>query len=142
MLKSTFILIALGCLITVFGTIAPVLAQNADRGAQLYRQKCYACHRIGKGARSFVGPELNGLIGRLIGGAARYNYSSALRKMKAEGRLWDEKSLDAFLTNSRRFAPGTRMGVGSVPNPQDRADLIAYMKAFTAAGDKKPVKAP
>jgi cytochrome c len=44
---------------------------------------------------------------------------------------WDEQTLDAFLTEPTRVLPGTTM-LATLPNPQDRADVIAYLKTLVS----------
>jgi cytochrome c len=51
--------------------------------------------------------------------------------MRSFGRVWDEATLDRFLANPRGVVPGTRMGFAGIPDPDERADLIAYLKAAT-----------
>ena len=41
----------------------------------------------------------------------------------------DDATLDAWLTNPRAFAAGNKMTFAGLSNPQDRADVIAYLKA-------------
>ncbi|MGH6851416.1 MAG: c-type cytochrome, partial [Methylocella sp.] len=49
------------------GSVAGALAGDAAAGEKIFNQKCKVCHQIGEGAKNFVGPELNGLIGRKNG---------------------------------------------------------------------------
>ncbi len=51
--------------------------------------------------------------------------------MKATGLTWDEATLDQFLENPLKAMPGTKMAYAGVKNPQERADLIAYLKKAT-----------
>jgi cytochrome c len=95
-------------------------AGDAARGAILY-QGCQDCHSIEK---NDVGPMHKGLVGRTSGTVPGYNYSPALRNAKI---VWTEQNLDKWLTNPQDFVPGTKMFY-EVQNPQDRADLIAFLK--------------
>jgi cytochrome c len=67
-----------------------------------------------------------GLFGRKAGSVRGYNYSKA---MKESGIVWGSETLDRFLEAPLAFLPGTKMGYAGVKDPQDRADLIAYMAA-------------
>ena len=49
--------------------------------------------------------------------------------MKKSGIVWDEAHLDAYLKNPQGAIPGVAMSAPPVTNDQDRADLIAYLKA-------------
>jgi cytochrome c len=62
-------------------------------------------------------------VGRVSGSVPDYTYSRAL---KAAQVIWDEQSLDQWLTNPQAFVPGQKMNF-RVNDPTDRADLIAYL---------------
>jgi cytochrome c len=51
--------------------------------------------------------------------------------MKASGITWNESSLDRFLENPLKALPGTKMAYAGVKDPQERADLIAYIRQAT-----------
>jgi len=108
-------------------TCAPAVGAEGDpaRGEQIYR-RCLGCHSIDANR---VGPRHAGLFGRRAGSLDDYNYSDAMR---ASGIVWEETTLDEFLTAPRKFIPGTKMPFAGIPDPQERADLIAYLKKATA----------
>jgi cytochrome c len=93
---------------------------DAARGEILY-QGCMDCHSIDK---NDVGPMHRGVVGRRAGIIAGYGYSKALRN---SGLTWDEPTLDRWLTDPGALVPGTKMFY-NVQSPQDRADIIAYLK--------------
>ena len=95
-------------------------AGDAVHGEVLY-QGCEDCHSIEK---NDVGPMHKGVVGRPSGIIPGYNYSPALRNAKI---VWTEENLDKWLTNPQQLIPGTKMFY-EVKNPQDRADLIAFLK--------------
>lgn len=95
-------------------------AGNAARGEVLY-QGCEDCHSIEK---NDVGPMHKGVVGRAAGTVPGYDYSSALRNAKI---VWTEDNLDKWLTSPQLFVPGTKMFY-QLQNPQNRADIIAYLK--------------
>jgi cytochrome c len=109
---------------------------DAAKGEQAFRV-CSACHAIGPGAKTKVGPELNGVVGRKWGSADGYSYSSDLADGKAQGKVWDEATLDDYLTNPKHLAPHGKMGFTGFPQAEKRADVIAYLKQFDAQGNKK-----
>ncbi|GAB4393129.1 MAG: hypothetical protein Tsb0032_11370 [Kiloniellaceae bacterium] len=86
-------------------------------------ERCQACHSL---QRNRSGPRHCGLIGRQAGSLEGYAYSPAL---KASGLVWSENTLDRFLENPFNVVPGTRMGYAGVKDPQERADLIAFLAA-------------
>ena len=106
---------------------SPALGADGDptRGEQIYH-RCQGCHSIDANR---VGPRHAGLFGRHAGSLDDYNYSDAMR---ASGVVWNETTLDQFLTAPRKFIPGTKMPFAGIPDPQERADLIAYLKKATA----------
>ncbi len=111
-------------------TAAPAgdAAGDAARGAAIY-ERCQACHALD---RNRTGPKLCGLLGRAAGTAPGFRgYSAAL---KASGSVWDAESLDRFLAATLGAVPGTRMGYAGVKDPQERADLIAFLAATKDCG--------
>ncbi|MDG4649376.1 c-type cytochrome [Roseibacterium sp. SDUM158017] len=99
---------------------------DPERGAILFRP-CAACHMIGEGAINRIGPHLNGIVGRPLGGAEGYGYSQALLDRSAEVGAWSEAALDSFLANPGGFIPGTSMVFRGIRSSDDRSDLIAYL---------------
>ena len=96
---------------------------DAIHGEELYNSRCVACHSPDANR---VGPRHRGVVGRKAGSLADFNYSKAL---KGSDVVWDEQTLDQWLTNPQAFIPGQRMNF-RVNDPQDRADLIAYLKTL------------
>ena len=93
---------------------------DADRGERLY-EACTDCHSLDK---NDVGPRHRGVFGRKAGSLPDYNYSDAL---KSSNIVWNEETLDKWLTDPQTFVPGVRMFF-HLANPQDRADVLAYLK--------------
>lgn len=105
---------------------------DPGKGEALYRS-CKACHQIGAGALNGVGPHLDALFGRTAGSLDGFRYSSAMREMGADGLVWDERTLDAYLEKPQTMIPGTRMSFRGMPDPEARTHLIAYLKQASAA---------
>jgi len=42
---------------------------------------------------------------------------------------WGEETLYDYLLNPKKYIPGTKMVFAGLKKPQDRSDLIAYLKA-------------
>ena len=93
------------------------------KGAQVFN-KCAACHTATKGGPNGLGPNLWGVIGEEIGKGHGFAFSDALSK---KGGTWTWDTLSEWLSNPRAFANGTKMTFAGLSNPQDRADVIAYL---------------
>jgi cytochrome c len=100
---------------------ALVASADAAAGETVFK-KCAACHKL-DGANA-VGPHLDGVIGRPVGGVDGYSYSDA---MAAHGGDWTPAVLFDFLGNPKQDVPGTKMSFAGLPKPEDRANLIAYL---------------
>lgn len=99
------------------------LTGDAAKGEKIFGQ-CKACHVAEPGVNR-VGPSLHAVVGRAAGSVAGFNYSKA---NKESGVTWNEEVLFTYLEAPQKFMPGTRMAFAGLKNPQDRADVIAYLK--------------
>ncbi|WP_423141598.1 c-type cytochrome [Parablastomonas sp. CN1-191] len=104
----------------------PVAAADPAKGEQSFK-KCQSCHTINQGGANGIGPNLFAIAGdKKAEGRGGFAFSDAL---KAKGGVWDDASLDAWLTNPRAFAPGTKMSFAGLSDAQERANVIAYIKS-------------
>lgn len=104
-------------------------AGAAERGEMVFK-KCRSCHEVGTFAKAKVGPPLNDLIGRVAGSHANVKYSKAMVAAGKDGLVWTEEVLDQYLTRPRDIVPKTNMTFRGLKKPEDRADVIAYLKTF------------
>ncbi len=102
---------------------------DAAAGEKVFK-KCAACHAVGDGAKNKVGPQLNGIVGRSAATVEGFKYSKALQDKASEGLVWDEASLEAFLTKPKDFVPKTKMAFAGLRKDDDRSNIIAYLKQF------------
>jgi len=104
-----------------------VFLATADvaKGEQVFN-KCAACHTAAKGGPNQLGPNLWGTVGAPIGKSHGFPFSPALTQ---KGGNWDWKALSDWLSNPRGFAPGTKMTFAGLGNPQDRANVIAFLNS-------------
>ncbi len=106
--------------------IAPLLASADAAAGEAVFKKCAACHTIDKGGANKVGPNLWGIIGRPMGAHEGFNYSAGMKEMA--GKNWDFESVSHFVLKPKAFVKGTAMGFAGLPKPEDRANLIAYLR--------------
>src|SRR6516162_3481361 len=112
--------------------LAPTAAQegNAEEGAEVFK-KCRACHDVGPEAKNKVGPVLNDIVGRKAGTIEGFPYSDANKSAGGQDLVWTEDALFKYLENPLSFMPGTKMAFAGLKDPQDRKDIIAYLKKYT-----------
>lgn len=100
------------------------LTGDAAAGETVFAQ-CRTCHLVEEG-KNGVGPSLYGIVGRASGSIEGFNYSDA---NASSGVTWTPEVMFEYLEAPREFMPGTRMAFPGLKNPQDRADVIAYLDA-------------
>lgn len=93
---------------------------DVQRGLALYQERCTACHAVDSNK---IGPAHRGVVGRRIGSLSGYKYSEELARSRLR---WTPQTLNAWLEDPEELVAGQRMGF-QVDNPQERADLIAYL---------------
>ena len=95
------------------------------KGEQVFK-KCSACHNVDQGGANALGPNLWGVVGKPHGAHPGFAFTDALKSVPGN---WDFKALDAWLANPKKYAPGTKMTFAGLGNPEDRANVIAYLNA-------------
>jgi cytochrome c len=99
------------------------------KGEQVFK-KCAACHNADKGGANALGPNLWGVLGEPVGKGHGFPFSDALA---SKGGSWDWNTLSTWLSNPKKFAPGTKMTFAGLSNPADRANVIAFLNAHSDA---------
>ncbi len=99
-------------------------------GEDVY-QSCSGCHQVGQGAENGIGPQLNGVFGRDAAGIEGFPYSQSLTRMGADGLVWTLETLDAYIENPLALVSGTRMSFDGLADPQERADLLAFLRIYS-----------
>ena len=87
---------------------------------------CKACHAFEKGAPSPVGPNLYGVLGRKIASVEGFNYTPAMKAHAEE--TWDYAHVDRLIHKPAEFAPGTMMAFPGLPDANQRAEVIAFLR--------------
>jgi cytochrome c len=98
-----------------------------ERGAKLYK-RCTSCHTLEEGAKHKVGPNLWGIYGQKAGSQDGFKYSKV---MVASEVIWDDTTLDGYITKPSTFMKGNRMSFVGVKKAEDREALLLYLKAET-----------
>lgn len=122
-------LFALAALLATSAAYADGLDGNATNGQELFiTSGCPACHGVTKEDTAMVGPSLFGVVGRKAGTAQ--SLLGASENLKNYGVTWSTETLDEFLADPSAKVPGTPMA-GMLADPQQRADVIAYLYTLT-----------
>jgi cytochrome c len=117
-------LLVVGGLLAGVALSSNAIAGDAAKGEKVFN-KCKACHTVEKGGKNKIGPNLFGVVGRKAGQIDGFKYSSA---MAESGLVWDEATLDKFLTKPKDVLKKTKMSFPGIKKADQRADVIAYMK--------------
>ncbi len=114
---------------------------DADKGAALFDQ-CKECHQIGEGASDRIGPHLNGLFGRRAAAHDGFAYSKSMTRAGVDGLIWTATTLEAYIENPRTLVSKTRMSYRGMPDPQDRANLLAFLRRHSDSPANIPEAEP
>ena len=108
-----------------WGTVLPTA--NVTAGQQ-QSTKCQSCHTFTKGGMDMTGPNNYGVIGRKPGSKPGFAYSSAMVDFGSKTPAWDYDHLYMFLKNPQGYISGTKMTFAGIKGPEDRINLIAWLR--------------
>jgi cytochrome c len=109
---------------------------DMSKGEAVFK-KCMACHTVASGGANGIGPNLYATLGEPIGkGKAGFAFSEAL---SGKGGNWTFDLMNEWLTNPKKFAPGTKMTFAGLGNPEERANLLLYLNS---QGSNLPLPSP
>ena len=104
-------------------------ADAMPNGERQFMRKCSICHALEEGSSRKAGPTLHGVFGRRAGTVSEYRYSETLT---GSDIVWGDETIDAlFDQGPDHYIPGSKMPMQVIAKPQDRADLIAFLRAAT-----------
>jgi cytochrome c2 len=106
--------------------VAALVAEADPAKGEADAAICKACHALEKGAPSPIGPNLYGVVGRKIASVEGFNYTPAMKAHAAEE--WNYAHLDALIHKPAEFAPGTMMAFPGLPDANQRAEVIAFLR--------------
>ena len=106
--------------------LLPASAAAEENGTRAFTP-CRACHSLDPAERNLPGPNLSGVIGRAVGGAADFDYSPVLRKARDEGLRWDAQRLETFLADPAGMFPGLWMSMRGIEDAAERQALVRYL---------------
>jgi cytochrome c len=89
---------------------------------------CKSCHTVDRAARTLYGPPLWGIVGRRKASFGEYRYSSAMNALKGN---WSYEDLNALIAQPAWTVPGIGMKMEGVHAPQDRADIVAFLRTLS-----------
>jgi cytochrome c len=110
------------------------LAQDPTAGEGVFKRLCFPCHDAGPGAKTKLGPPLNGLDGRKAGTIPGFNYSEANKK---SGITWNHDTFSEYIKNPMQRIPGTRMAFAGLRNDTDIANLWAFLGGLDDSGNRR-----
>ena len=103
------------------------VAGDPVAGARTFGQ-CKACHSAEATGKDAVGPNLFKAYGsKAATRRTKFAYSPAL---KASKLVWNDATLDQWLTDPAKKVPGTKMAFIGFPRKAMRDNVIAYLKTL------------
>ncbi|KQX54075.1 c-type cytochrome [Ensifer adhaerens] len=109
--------------------IKPLLLKADASAGEAVFKKCASCHTADKGGANKVGPNLWGLVNRPIASHEGFSYSAGMKTFAEGGKVvWDYDHLSYFIEAPKKHVPGTAMGFAGVKKPDERANLIAWLR--------------
>ena len=124
MKSSKLVALSAACALMVMGDVA--MAQgDAAAGATAFA-RCRACHLFDDTGRHRVGPNLAGVFGRTAGTVE--DFPRYTDPMKASGIVWDDDTLNTWLSGPGEMVVGTTMKM-VITDETMRANIIAFLKA-------------
>lgn len=124
------------CALSVMLPLAVLDMAAADESVDIqaaqkqFMNSCGVCHTVEPNAPIRQGPHLRTVYGRAAGTLAEFpTYSDAVKKSGAGGLVWNEETLEKWISDASTFIPGSTMPYAQ-PDAQKRKLIIAYLKSL------------
>jgi cytochrome c len=128
---------------------APAFAQDIGAGQEQFERQCVACHVVVNdagetlaGRNAKTGPNLYGIVGRVVGSVPDFDYGDGLIAYGETGAVWEEENFVAYVQNPTDFLREVledRRARGKmafqVRDAAQAADIYAYLASLTPAAE-------
>jgi cytochrome c len=125
-------------LAAILATLAagPVLAAgetcDVDHGQAVFKKYCALCHVSDKSAKSTLGPNLWGVVGRHVGQVKDFTrYTKAMREADV---VMTREVLEEWLEKPQGLIPKNGMTFVGLPKQDDRDDVICFLATLSDNG--------
>ncbi|ETW97341.1 MAG: hypothetical protein ETSY1_23045 [Candidatus Entotheonella factor] len=145
----TLVVAVISLMVIGLGHLAQAQTMNLASAKAAYDEQCSKCHglmeqeaqgavrpgiRIASNDMRFAvalpyGPPLRGVLGRTAGTLPDFNYSQAFKRA-LQDVVWTEDTLERWITDSQKWARGTRMFYRQ-PDAEIRRQVITYLRAHS-----------
>lgn len=109
---------------------------DVAQGREQFVRKCATCHPVDPGGRSNLGPNLYGVLGRVVGSYEGFHYGSPYLAAARAGEVWTPERAYAYLLDPTAMFKGGRM-ILRIKNETIRADLVAYLQSISPESREK-----
>ncbi len=109
------------CGVALFG----LSAADSDTGQHIFERRCSGCHALDIDKE---GPRLRTVFGRRVASSPGFGYSDSLKKVSGP---WDTATLDAWLSDPEKVAPGNDMAF-RLANAGERKAVIEWLQSLSA----------
>jgi cytochrome c len=117
-----------GCALLFAGPLnaQQVMSSGDVAKGRLLFATCRTCHYAEPAMGHNNGPNLHRIFGKVVGEQADFEYYSDT--FKAAQFVWTPEFMFVWLENPMAMFPDSTMMSRGVPDPQQRVDLIAFLK--------------
>ena len=110
--------------------VGPLLAKADVAAGKATFKQCQTCHTDEKGGPNRIGPNLWGVVGRKKASEPGFSYSEAMKGYGAKEGVdtWTFEEINKFIIHPQQTVPGTKMTFVGLKKPEDRANVIGYLR--------------